>query len=122
MKKHDDNIFILHIADSFECILQYVENLSEEDFYGNRLVQDAVIRNYEIIGEAAKNLSPEFTALHPEINWHGMAGFRDILIYRYFGVDLEQVWAVTQKNALSDLRQIQSLEEYQAAKKILEKK
>lgn len=120
MTRKSDNVFLLHIVDSFQCILEYVSNVTEEEFYNKRLIQDAVIRNYEIIGEAAKNLSEEFTSLHPEINWHGMAGFRDVLAHRYFGVDLEQVWRIIVKNAASDLSQIQALPEYLDAKKMLE--
>lgn len=102
MTRKNDNVFLLHIVDSFQRILEYVSNVTEEEFYNKRLIQDAVIRNYEIIGEATKNLSEEFTSLHPEINWHGMAGFRDVLAHRYFGVDLEQVWRIIEKNAASD--------------------
>ncbi|MBO5695586.1 MAG: DUF86 domain-containing protein [Lentisphaeria bacterium] len=120
MTTKGNHVFLLHIVDSFQCILEYVSDITEDEFYKNRMVQDAVIRNYEIIGEAAKNLSEDFTARHNEINWHGMAGFRDVLAHRYFGVDLEQVWEIIEKNAANDLSQIQSLPEYIEAKKMFE--
>jgi uncharacterized protein with HEPN domain len=60
----------------------------------NTMIQDAVIRNLEIIGEAAKALSPEFRSQHPGVPWAGMAGMRDVLIHGYMGVDLKVVWDV----------------------------
>jgi uncharacterized protein with HEPN domain len=58
------------------------------------MVQDAVIRNLEVIGEAVKNLSSDFRRLHPEIPWRSITALRNVLIHEYFGVDLEIVWRV----------------------------
>ena len=60
------------------------------------LVQDATIRNLEIVGEATKNLSSALRASSPEIPWARMAGMRDVLIHNYIGVDIEIVWGVVQ--------------------------
>lgn len=68
------------------------------------MMQDAIIRNFEIIGEATKHLSLELKQSHPEIQWRGMAGFRDVLIHNYMGVDLEEVWTIIEK----ELPQIKS--------------
>lgn len=69
------------------------------------MVRDAVVRNFEIIGEAVKRLSPDFCAAQPAIPWKQIAGFRDELIHEYFGVDLEQVWqVVVEKNATIESR------------------
>jgi uncharacterized protein with HEPN domain len=118
----DNSIFLLHIAESFEKIIQYLDGMSEEAFACTSLVQDAVIRNYEIIGEAAKNISDDFRALHQEIDWSGMAGLRDILIHQYFGIDLISIWNISQKQAPDTLEKIQALPEYQTAKNIIGKK
>jgi uncharacterized protein with HEPN domain len=67
------------------------------------MIQDAIIRNFEIIGEATKHLSPELKQSHPEIQWRGMAGFRDVLIHNYMGVDLEEVWNIL-KNELPQIK------------------
>jgi len=61
------------------------------------LLQDATIRNFEIVGEAAKRVNPTLQAAHPEIPWADLAGFRDVLIHQYFRVDLEMVWALIQQ-------------------------
>ena len=58
------------------------------------MVQDAIIRNFEIIGEAVKHISTDLKRSYPEIQWRGLAGFRDVLIHNYMGVDLLEVWNV----------------------------
>src|SRR3546814_19114476 len=74
------------------------------DVFSSDLIrtQDAVVRNLEILGEAAKRLSPEFRAHHPQIEWSQIAGMRDRLIHHYFGVNWEIVWNVVQER-LPDL-------------------
>lgn len=62
------------------------------------MIQDAVIRNFEIIGEATKRLTPTVSQSHPEIQWRRMAGFRDMLIHQYMGVDLKTVWNVVERD------------------------
>lgn len=78
-------------------IRNYTQGFNEDHFLKNPLVQDAVIRNFEIIGEAAKQLDADFRAGHPEIEWKKIAGVRDKLIHDYIGVDLLTVWAVVEK-------------------------
>jgi uncharacterized protein with HEPN domain len=64
------------------------------------LIQDAVIRNMEIIGEAAKRVDDDYRTAHPQIPWRGMAALRDVLIHQYDGVDLDKVWAVVEGDLL----------------------
>ncbi|MES0337352.1 MAG: DUF86 domain-containing protein [Candidatus Magnetobacterium sp. LHC-1] len=66
--------------------------MTNKDFIGNGLVQAGVIRELEIIGEAAKRITPEMKDKYPDIPWKKMAGARDKLIHQYFGVDIEVVW------------------------------
>jgi len=91
----DDTLYLHHIRDALDAIKDYTVG-GEEAFYQTRMIQDAVIRNLEIIGEATKNLSPALRENHPHTPWKQIAGLRDILIHQYFGVDLKLVWTVVQ--------------------------
>lgn len=88
----DDLVYLAHIVDALQQISTYTEGMDNQAFLGNRLVQDAVIRQFEIVGEATKNLSDGFRELHPLVPWKDLAGFRDKLIHQYFGVDISTVW------------------------------
>lgn len=67
-------------------------------FLNDELLQDAVIRNLEIIGEATKQINQEFRAKHPDIPWKKIAGLRDKLIHDYIGVDIDAVWVVVERD------------------------
>jgi len=97
-------IFIEDILKSIEKIEEYTCGMSREEFFRASQVQDAVIRRLEIIGEAAKNTSEDFRNKYPEIKWKQIAGMRDILIHGYFGVNLERVWIVVERD-LPELKQ-----------------
>jgi uncharacterized protein with HEPN domain len=88
----DDQVYLAHIKDALQQISRYTDGMDFDAFIGNRMVQDAVIRQFEIVGEATKNLSKNFTERYSRIPWKDLAGFRDKLIHQYFGVDLATVW------------------------------
>lgn len=88
----DDRVYLSHIRDALQQIQTYAAGMDSAGFFLNRMAQDAVIRQFEIIGEATKNLSEEFRAINPAMPWKDLAGFRDKLIHQYFGVDLAMVW------------------------------
>ncbi|MFA6569791.1 MAG: DUF86 domain-containing protein [Bacteroidota bacterium] len=90
MKK--DSVYIEHILISINHIEEYLFNKSYLDLVQSNLIQDAVIRNFQIIGEAAKKISETFKSENNTIPWKQMAGIRDKLVHEYTGVDLDAVW------------------------------
>lgn len=96
----------VYFEDILKAILnieEYVGNLGFDEFEENKMVRDAVIRNLEIIGEAAKNIPGEVKQEYPEIEWREIAGLRDILVHRYFEVNTRILWDIV-KNKLPDLK------------------
>jgi uncharacterized protein with HEPN domain len=94
--KKDPIIYIEHISVCINRIILYTEGLDENGFLENNLIQDAVIRNLEIIGEATKKLNEDFRLKYSAIEWRKIAGMRDKLIHDYIGVDLWAVWGVVE--------------------------
>lgn len=96
--KKDETVYLRHIIDAILAVAEYIEGVDEEAFKGNRLVQDGVIRQIQIIGEATKRLSAEFRASHSSVPWQDIAGMRDKLVHDYLGVDIETVWLTAQED------------------------
>jgi uncharacterized protein with HEPN domain len=96
MKQHSDLPYLQHILDAIDRIEQYVQGLDRATFDKTQLVQDGVIRQLMVIGEAVKLLSDDLRAKHTNIPWSSMARMRDRLIHHYFGIDIETVWLTVQ--------------------------
>lgn len=105
----DPKVFLKHILESIEWIEKDIENLTEEQFMGNVPIQDAVVRRFEIIGEAVKNLPEEYKEEHSTIEWHKAMAMRNILTHGYFGVDLKIVWDTATRALQEFKKQIKSL-------------
>ena len=88
---NSDEVYLRHILDAIEKIVRFTAD-GRAAFDADDKTQDAVIRNFEVIGEAVKNLSSGLKNNHPKIEWTKIAGMRDKLIHHYFGVKLDIVW------------------------------
>lgn len=94
MSKRDPSLLIEDIIDSASKILDYTKNISFEEFTKDSKTIDAVIRNFEIIGEAANRLPENFKDKHSTIDWHRIRGFRNRIVHDYFGIDYSIVWEI----------------------------
>ena len=99
----DHRLYLDDILEAIHRIQKYTKGLSLNKLAGDTLVLDAVVRNLEIIGEAAKNIPAPIKEKHPEIEWKKISGMRDILAHEYFGIDFEVILDIV-KNKLPTLK------------------
>lgn len=90
----DDTVYLKHILDAITQIQNYLREKPFEAFITNRMLQDAVVRQLEIVGEASRNLSEDFRRLHPAVPWSQIAGMRNRMAHDYLNVDMEIVWDI----------------------------
>jgi uncharacterized protein with HEPN domain len=98
--------YLLHMLEASDRVLEYTSGVTEEQFVANQMLQDAVVRNIEIIGEAANNLlevGPEFAARYPSIPFAQIYGMRNRVSHGYFAVSTTMIWDSVQVD-LPDLR------------------
>ncbi len=105
----DPKLYLEDIFEAGEKILRFCEGMDETAFVGDELVQDAVLRNLEVIGEAVKRLPSSWKEHAPGIPWRDIAGFRDVIAHAYFGVDLELVWSIVRDDLGPLMAAVQSL-------------
>ncbi len=104
-----DELRLRHVLDAAERISSYLQGVDQPSFLSNRMLQDAVIRNLEVIGEACANLSPGLTQANSTIPWHRASGIRNRLVHGYFDVDLRVVWQTAQESLPSFAQQVRAL-------------
>lgn len=106
--------YLAHILEAIERINHYTEDMDETAFLSSRLIQDAVIRNFEVIGEASNNIEkryPEFASEHPELPLSFAYQMRNALAHGYFKVDFEIVWRTIQRELPGLYQQVRQLKE-----------
>ncbi len=92
--RSNPNLLLTDIVASGDKILRYTADMTFDDFISDEIIIDAVIRNFEIIGEAANRLTDDFKDKYPEIDWHRMRGFRNRIVHDYVGIDFGIVWRI----------------------------
>ena len=98
--KRDDNVYLHHILDAIGLIEEYTRGMSENGFLSNSMAHDAVVRQLEIIGEAARNISDGFKKDHAQLPWGKMMGIRNKIIHEYFNVNYAIVWDTVKDDCL----------------------
>ncbi|HYO48726.1 MAG TPA: DUF86 domain-containing protein [Chloroflexia bacterium] len=98
----DDRLYLIHISECIARIEQYTSE-GRERFFEDAKTQDAVLRNLQVLAESTQRLSESVKSLHANIDWPRIAGFRNVLVHDYLGVNLVRVWEIIERN-LPDLK------------------
>ena len=89
----DDFLYIHHVLECIGRISRYCEN-GETAFRESELIQDAVLRNLQTLAESTQRISDRVKTLHPEVDWRAIAGFRNVLVHDYLGVNIDRIWEI----------------------------
>ena len=109
MSKRSSNVLLLDMKEAAEKILKYTKGLSFEDFLTDDKTIDAVVRNFEIIGEASLRIDEDFRLENPQIEWEKLRGFRNRIVHDYFGIDYEIVWSILSEDLEELIFQLEQL-------------
>lgn len=112
MSERSDLVYIEHILESIDAIIDFSGGIDREGLGSDRLRQSAIVREIEIIGEAVKNVSEGLKKKYKEVEWKEISGTRDKMIHHYFGVDLDIVWNIVKINLPDLKRKILKIKKY----------
>lgn len=101
MSERNWNLFLEDIVESIELIEKHVQNMDYTDFTKDRKTIDAVVRNFEIIGEASRNIPEDIKEKYSKIDWIGLVGLRNRVIHEYFGISLQIIWTIIKEDLLN---------------------
>ncbi|NQS97623.1 MAG: DUF86 domain-containing protein [candidate division Zixibacteria bacterium] len=93
----DDKLYLIHILECIERIGQYVTE-GRQSFMTSTIIQDAVIRNLQVLAESSQRISKKMRSKYSEVDWRGLAGFRNILTHNYLGIDFERCWKIIESD------------------------
>lgn len=108
MSKRDNSLLIDDMIESGEKIITYVGEMTFHEFIEDPKTVDAVIRNFEIIGEAANRLTEDYKQVHPDIDWNRLRGFRNRIVHDYMGIDYSIVWKIKEDYLKELIKVLQS--------------
>jgi len=94
----DNLAYIDHILKCIRKIRKFVKGIDKKEFARNEMLQDAVIRNFEVIGEASKKITADFKKVYYDLPWKEISGMRDKLIHDYLGVDIDVIWETIEQD------------------------
>ncbi|MEX1033811.1 MAG: DUF86 domain-containing protein [Cellvibrionaceae bacterium] len=92
----DNLLYVEHMLECIRRIVTYTE--TKQQFYSSILVQDATVRNLQVLAESSQRLSPTVKNRYPDIPWRAIAGFRNVLVHDYLGLDLDAIWTVVEQD------------------------
>jgi len=98
MSKRDNILLLQDMLESSKKILNYTIGFDHDKFLSDEKTTDAVVRNFEIIGEAANRIDPDFKLDNPQIDWRKLRGFRNRIVHDYFGIDYNIVWSIVEND------------------------
>ena len=102
-------VYLEDIHLSMARIIEYIEGKGFKEFKQSYMVVDAVVRNFEIIGEAAKNIPDQIKEKYPEIPWKKMYGLRNLISHEYFGVDYEMIWQIITEDLPQNMKDMSKI-------------
>jgi uncharacterized protein with HEPN domain len=105
----DDRLYLIHINECIERINSYIRGKDKQQFLDSTFTQDAVLRNLQVLAESTQRLSDAAKESASEIDWFKIAGFRNVLVHDYLGIDIEQVWNILEKELPELKRRIEQL-------------
>jgi uncharacterized protein with HEPN domain len=109
MYNRDIKLLLEDMLESALKIKRYTKNLDYESFLKDDKTIDAVVRNFEIIGEAANRINPDFRIINSEIDWNRIRGFRNRIVHDYFGIDYEIVWTIIEHDLTNLIERIEDV-------------
>ena len=109
MSKRNNELLVMDMLESANKIQKYTLGLDYNSFLENEMIIDAVARNFEIIGEAANRITPEFKIKYSQIEWSRITGFRNRIIHEYFGIDYEIMWTIIEDNILDLINKLENI-------------
>jgi uncharacterized protein with HEPN domain len=109
MPHRRDSVFIAQMVEAAEAALEFTEGQTAESLAGDRLVAFAVVRAIQLVGQAARRVSEQLQATHPEIPWREMIGMRNIVVHDYADVDLSLVWKTVREDLPGLIERLQAI-------------